>query len=47
MAPALGSFIFTDRWTNLQSAWEPRGRKATTEARTIGELTSHGWPPKV
>jgi hypothetical protein len=38
MAPALGGFIFTDRWTNLQSFWEPHGRKATTEARTVGEF---------
>jgi hypothetical protein len=38
MALALGGFIFTDRWTNLLSAWEPHGRRATTEARTVGEL---------
>jgi hypothetical protein len=38
MAPAPGGFIFTDRWTNLLSAWEPHGRRATTEARTVGEL---------
>jgi hypothetical protein len=34
MAPALGGFIFTDRWTTYKAP----GSLATTEARTVGEF---------